>query len=53
MLTATRIGKGLVIRVGLPQWAQRVIADPEVAQINRNIVDLLRGVRPQLRSSRR
>jgi hypothetical protein len=53
VLAATRIGEGLVIRVGLPEWSQRVVTDPEVAQINRNIVDLLRGVRPRLRSSRR
>ena len=53
MLAATRIGRGLVIRVGLPEWSQRVIADPEVEQVNRNIFDLLRGVRPRLRSSRR
>jgi hypothetical protein len=53
VVAATRIGKGLVIRVGLPEWSQRVVADPEVEQINRNLVDLLRGVRPRLRSSRR
>ena len=53
VLAATRMGKGLVIRVGLPEWSQRVIADPEVEQINRNIADLLRGVRPRLRSGRR
>ena len=52
VLAATRIGRGLVIRVGLPEWSERVIADPEVEQVNRNIVDLLRGVRPRLRSGR-
>ena len=53
VLAATRVGRGLVIRVGLPEWSQRVMADEEVGQLNRNIVDLLRGVRPRLRSSRR
>lgn len=53
VLAATRIGEGLMIRVGLPEWSQRVISDREVEQINRNIADLLRGVRPRLRSSRR
>ncbi|MEA2310176.1 MAG: hypothetical protein QOE28_144 [Solirubrobacteraceae bacterium] len=47
-LTASQTGKGLVIRVGLPQWTQR-LADPEVAQITRNIVDLLRGATPKIR----
>ena len=50
-LTATRLGKGLVVRVGLPEWTGR-LDDPEVAQITRNIVDLLRGVRPKIRSTR-
>ena len=53
VIAATRIGKGLVIRVGLPEWSERVVSDPEVEQINRNLVDVLRGVRPRLRSSRR
>ena len=51
-LTATRIGeKGLVIRVGLPQWAKR-LREPQVAQITRNIVDLLRGQEPKIRTLR-
>jgi len=49
-LTATRLGRGLVIRVGLPEWGAR-LDDPTVAQITRNIADLLRGVRPRLRST--
>lgn len=51
-LTARRLGKGTVIRVGLPEWARRIGTDPEVAQITHNIVDILRGVRPRPRSPR-
>jgi hypothetical protein len=47
-LVATRIGDGLVIRVGLPEWSQR-LEDPEVAQLTANIVDVLRGRRPRPR----
>jgi hypothetical protein len=50
VLAATRLGRGLVIRVGMPDWGQRLVGDREVDQINRNIVDLLRGVRPRVRS---
>ena len=51
-LTASRIGeKGLVIRVGLPQWAQR-LREPQVAQVTRNIIDLLRGQEPKIRTLR-
>ena len=53
VLAATRVGQGLFIRIGLPEWSQRVMTDDEVEQINRNIVDLLRGIRPRLRSTRR
>jgi len=53
VLDATRIGRGLVIRVGLPAWPQRLIEDAEVDQIHRNLVDLLRGVRPRVRSAPR
>ena len=49
-LSAVRQGKGLVIRIGLPEWVPRMSEDPKVAQITRNIVDLLRGVRPKPRS---
>jgi hypothetical protein len=48
-LAATRVGEGLVIRVGLPQWSQR-LDDRQVAQITRNVVDLLRGTEPKIRS---
>jgi hypothetical protein len=51
-LTAVKLGEdGLVIRVGLPQWAQR-LKEPQVAQVTRNIVDLLRGQEPKIRSLR-
>ena len=53
VLTATRLGKGVVIRVGLTQWAQRAGSDAEVAQITRNIADILRRVRPRVRSAGR
>jgi len=50
-LTATRLGeeKGLVIRVGLPEWTRR-LAEPQIAQVTRNIVDLLRGQEPKIRT---
>jgi hypothetical protein len=51
-LTLSRLGKGTVIRIGLPQWGQRIAKDPEVAQITHNIVDILRGVTPRTRSVR-
>jgi FlgD Ig-like domain len=52
-LSATQVGakKGLVIRVGLPEWYAK-LGDPNVAQATRNIVDLLRGVDPKIRSER-
>jgi hypothetical protein len=48
-LTAVQLGKGLAIRVGLPQWYAR-LGNPQVAQATENIVDLLRGVTPKIRS---
>ena len=47
-LTAVTLGKGLVIRVGLPEWPAK-LGEPEVSQITRNIVDLLRGSKPKIR----
>ena len=48
-LTATRLGeKGLIIRVGLPEWTRR-LKDPQIDQVTRNIVDLLRGQEPKIR----
>jgi hypothetical protein len=52
-LSATRMGDGLVIHVGLPQWAQRIGEDRQVLQLTRNIVDLLRGTEPRIRSATR
>jgi hypothetical protein len=50
-LSAIQLGKGLVIRVGLPQWTQK-LRDPYVAQVTSNIADLLRGATPRIRSER-
>jgi hypothetical protein len=50
-LTATRLGDGLVLRIGLPEWQGR-IAEPEIAQVTRNVVDILRGTKPRIRSAR-
>jgi hypothetical protein len=51
VISAVRQGKGLTIRVGLPAWAQWLAAgDATVRQLTRNIVDILRGVRPRPRS---
>jgi hypothetical protein len=49
-LAATRQGSGFVVRVGLPDWGRRIFSDADVGQITRNIVDILRGVRPRPRS---
>ena len=49
VIAATKLGDGLVIRVGLPQWGQR-LGDRQVGQITRNIVDLLRGTEPKIRT---
>lgn len=46
-LAATELGKGVMIRVGLPQWSQR-LGDREVAQITLNIADILRRVEPKI-----
>jgi hypothetical protein len=48
-LTAVQLGKGMVIRVGLPEWYAK-LGDPNVAQATRNIFDLLRRVTPKIRS---
>ena len=51
VLTATRLGKGVEIRVGLTQWAQRAGTDAEVSQITHNIADILRRVKPKVQSA--
>jgi hypothetical protein len=48
-LSAVQLGKGTVIRVGLPEWPEK-LDDPNVAQVTRNIYDILRGVQPRIRS---
>jgi len=50
-LSATQLGKGVVIRVGLPEWTSK-LQDGNVAQVTRNIVDILRDVEPRIRSTR-
>ncbi len=52
-LSAVQVGDkhGLVIRVGLPEWYDK-LGDADVAQATRNIFDLLRGVTPKIRSER-
>jgi hypothetical protein len=47
-LTAVGLGKGLVIRVGLPQWTEE-LGRPDVEQVTLNIADLLRGRTPRIR----
>jgi hypothetical protein len=48
-LSAVQLGKGTVIRVGLPEWPRK-LGDGNVAQVTRNIIDILRGVQPKIRS---
>jgi hypothetical protein len=52
-LTAARLGKGIVVRVGLTEWVQQAGRDREVGQITRNVIDVLRRVKPRLRSATR
>jgi hypothetical protein len=47
---ATHLGNGLLVRVGLPQWTRKLEDERQVAQLTRNIVDLLRGVEPRIRT---
>jgi hypothetical protein len=52
-LSAVQVGakKGLVIRVGLPEWYAK-LGTPQVAQATQNVIDLLRGVTPKIRTAR-
>jgi hypothetical protein len=50
-LASTEFGDGVMIRVGLPEWTQRLDEDRQVSQITLNIADILRGVRPRIRST--
>jgi len=50
-LALTQVGKGMVIRVGLPQWGARLKAGAlPVQQLTRNIADILRGAKPRIRT---
>jgi hypothetical protein len=49
-LAATQIGKGVFIRVGLPEWSSR-LDDRQVSQVTHNIADVLRKLRPKIRSA--
>jgi hypothetical protein len=46
-VVATQIGKGVMIRVGLPEWTHR-LGDRPVGQITLNIADILRRVPTQI-----
>ncbi len=50
-LTMVRVGtkRGLVIRVGLPEWYAK-LGDQGVQQVTYNIIDLLRKVTPKIRT---
>ena len=52
-LEAARIGDGIVVRVGLPEWVGRIGQDREVAQVHRNVLDIIRGRQPRPRSALR
>ncbi len=52
-LSAATLGKGLVIRVGLPEWGAHLARrDAAVVQLTANVVDLLRGLEPKARTAR-
>jgi hypothetical protein len=46
-VVATEIGDGVMIRVGLPEWSER-LGDRQVAQITLNIADILRRLPPKI-----
>ena len=50
-MTLSAIGDGMVIRVGLPQWGERLQGrSVPVQQLTRNVADILRGREPEIRS---
>ena len=50
-LALTDVGEGRVIRVGLSQWgAELRRGSIPVQQLTRNIADILRGARPEIRT---
>ena len=51
VLALSEVGKGRVIRIGLPQWGARLKdRSVPVQQLTRNIADILRGARPEIRT---
>jgi N,N-dimethylformamidase beta subunit-like, C-terminal len=48
-VVATQVGKGVMIRVGLPEWSGR-LQDRQVAQVTHNVADILRKLKPKIRS---
>jgi hypothetical protein len=50
-VSLSSVGRGTVIRVGLPQWGEQLRAGSvPVRQLTRNIADVLRGAKPEIRS---
>ena len=50
-LALSELGEGMVIRVGLPQWGERLRQGSiPVQQLTRNIADILRGAKPAIRT---
>ena len=50
-VTLSALGDGMVIRVGLPQWGERLQGrSVPVQQLTRNVADILRGREPKIRS---
>ena len=50
-LALSELGEGIVIRVGLPQWGARLKdRSVPVQQLTRNIADILRGAKPEIRT---
>jgi flagellar hook assembly protein FlgD len=45
-ITQVTLGKGLVIRIGLPGWSKH-LGDPDVAQLTRNAIALLAHAKPK------
>ena len=50
-LTQSTLGKGTVIRIGLPGWAARTTTDTDVAQLTWNAIDVLPGAKPSRTTS--
>jgi hypothetical protein len=52
-ITEAQLGKGTVVRIGLPGWAQHLGKDPDVDQLTSNAMAILAGVKPKPGSLRR